>query len=257
MARYIYSTYKKPFSRAARPPRNTAKPPPTDFVDTRSTKALDNIDNFESRRSVPSAKKNQTQTGRMVSTRTDGSAGKKQTPAKSANQSSGKSGGAKQTKQRLPTQQEEEEWIDPQEHETLKENFKKLQDKAKALNNAYKALKRDAAEKDERIEELEGLLAGSTANCKDDVVQEMDHVVRKIMFRQVKFYETQEQLVAFTQFSLQYLKVEHGLDDEKDFGPTYSKVFKDFLHAARNYVQSEGKKKAIGTIILSMIEYVL
>lgn len=155
---------------------------------------------------------------------------------------------------------------------TAKKEIKKLQDDLKHADdeNAKKdeqiaELQDDLTEKDDwiakaktnlknqqlTITQLEDALrksgAAITTNRKDDMVVHVKKLTTSQLFRNWKFIENEQDLVDATSELITLLKIPMDMTEEA-FIPLYKEIVGKAIGDARQYVQSEGKKRCMGTL---------
>jgi hypothetical protein len=130
-----------------------------------------------------------------------------------------------------------------------------LRAKVEAKNNSLAEQKLEIIQLKKRVADLLKASVqtgkGLKNNQKEDMVEYVKEATKNFLFRTIKFVEDTDDLHDVTKCVMKYIDVDIGLDEE-EFIATYSDVVSSALSAARNYVQSEGKKRAEGKLILMM-----
>ena len=162
-------------------------------------------------------------------------------------------------------------------HSELKQLFKNLKDQHTALTNQYNAKNNESASRQEEIEEKDKQLAELTdqVNKQNDEITALktelaaaseaiaatgavdesklntellgftDETTKTCLFRTWKFIENEEDLVFAAQELIPFLPI--ALDiPEAEYVTNYKGKVNEALSKARQYVQSEGKKRAFG-----------
>ena len=89
------------------------------------------------------------------------------------------------------------------------------------------------------------------ACLNDDLVQYSDNVAKEVMFRTFIFPEDEEELDEITELGIKYLPVPLGSITQEQYIRDYKEIYHKGIKDARQNVQSECKKRALGTSIFA------
>ena len=137
----------------------------------------------------------------------------------------------------------------------MEQELAEAQENEGELQKTIKALEDELEELKESFENTKNNIRKSGVKTKailnDDLVKALEDAVKNIAFRTWKFVEDQKDLDSCTEESINYLKVPlPGSMDATEFVRDYGTITNEGLKAGRQYVQSEGKKRAQGKYIV-------
>jgi hypothetical protein len=85
------------------------------------------------------------------------------------------------------------------------------------------------------------------ASLNEELVQFSDNVAKEVMFRTFIFPEDEEELDEITELGIKYLPVPLGSITPEEYIRDYKEIYHKGIKDARQNVQSECKKRALGT----------